>query len=164
MYRALRTEIERNLELADSTRDMIVQERDMLQGDVKQRVVLYQFHTDVWDMLVGTGNLDVFSAPDVLASCYERLKEVNDLITKFNEVGDAILHAPLLNRGGNTYGRDHVIDIIKERCEEVEHGLQDAYRVVEERLDRTCPYCDTVVADASDLEPHIRQNHGDIEP
>lgn len=164
MYRALQTEIERNLEIAESTRDLIVDERDMLQGDVKERVVLYSFHTDVWDMLAVSGDLDRFSQPSLLAKCYQHLNEVNELIIKFNEVGDSILHSPLISREGKSHGRDHTVDIIRERCEEAEHWLQEAYRVVEERLDRTCPYCDAVVENASDMEPHIRKNHGDIEP
>lgn len=134
LLRALLTELDRNLDVAKSTRNLVTEKRDMLQGDVKQRLVLHTFHTDVWDSLVHQGGVDRLESPGTVATCYERLKETNELMAKFNEEGDAIIHSPLISRQGKDYGREHVIEILQELCEEAESVLHDAYTVVDDQL------------------------------
>lgn len=161
LLRALVTELDRNLDLAKSTRNLLSEKRDMLQGDVKQRLILHGFHTDVWDSFVQQGAVDQLDTPETVASCYEQLKEINELIAKFNEEGDAILHSPLINRDGKDYGRDHVVDIMKELCEEAESVLRDAYSVADQQLGRVCPICGTSFASEDACNEHMRTDHGE---
>lgn len=158
-HRSLREELERNLEIAQSTRNMLRNERDMLQGDVKQRLVLYQFHTDVWEMLVHHGSFDDLPDTQAVTACYMRLKEANELIEKFNQEGDAIVHSPLVYRSSKDYGRDHVVELLEELCEEAQIKLQEAYQVVEGVIDRTCPACDNVFDSVEAMDSHQTEEH-----
>lgn len=161
LYQALQTELDRNLDLARSTRNILSEKRDMLQGDVKKRLALHAFHTDIWDAIVNSGNVDELNAPETLAACYQHLKEVNELITRFNRDGDDIIHSPLISREGRDYGRDNIIDIIQERCEEAEHYLQEAFHAVETHLMQDCPYCSATFEDEARRDQHITEEHED---
>lgn len=159
LLKALLSELDRNLDMAKSTRNLLTGERDMLQGDVKQRLVLHRFHTDVWDAVVAQGAVDQITAPDTVATCYQRLRETNEMIAKFNEEGDAILHSPLINREGNDYGRDHVVDILQELTEEAEGLLRDAYTEIDRQITRTCPECGAMFDTADACDEHVRTEH-----
>lgn len=128
MAQALRAEIDRNQEIARSMQRLLDQERDMLQGDARQRLVLSRFHTDVWDATVNAGN-DV-AQDEAVATCYRRLKEANAVIDRFQEYGDAIMHTPLVPAQGKPYSRDNVLDILQEVLAETEEQLRAARTVV----------------------------------
>jgi len=129
---ALEQEIKRNLELVTDTVKMIEEQRDMLQGDVQQRIDLHKMHTDIWDTLVQCGDSELLERADTLAPCYQRLNELNELIDKFNADGDTMVHSPLLNRHGKSYGRSNVLNVIREQCATAEDYLHTAYREIEQ--------------------------------
>jgi hypothetical protein len=134
-------------------------ERDMLQGDIKQRLIVHRFHTDIWDALVAQGSVDQLMEPDTVTTCYQRLRETNEMFEKFNEVGDVILHSPLINREGNDYGREHIIEILQEMCEIAEDVLYEAHVSVDQQLSRTCPECGTMFQTADACDAHYDQEH-----
>lgn len=155
---ALRSELERNMEVADTTRRLVKEERDMLQADITDRLVLHRFHTDVWDTYVNSGNMtEIGSGAAAVSNCYARLKEINELITMFAGHGNPIVYAPLFHGTREGYGRDEVIDIIRRRCDAVQDFLRDALQVVGERIDRICPVCGETFDSRTGMKSHITQ-------
>jgi hypothetical protein len=153
------TELEHNLDTASSTRNLLTEKRDMLQGDVKQRLVVHRFHTDVWDACIAQGSINQIDDVETVVSCYEQLREVNELMLKFNEEGNVMLHSPLISREGRDYGRDHVVDMLKELCEQAEGALRDAYAAVDRQMSRTCPICDQQFESKDACDEHMQTAH-----
>lgn len=157
MLRPLDQEIERNLDLAKSTKRMIENERDMLQGDIRERVTLYLFHTDVWDAVVNRGDIDpVEHMPDVMEA-YRRAREYNQAVEQFRRHGNVTTYSPLIAGVRENYGRKPLIDALREKAEETEIALRDARRQVGEVLERSCPVCDHVFPHASAMKSHLTQ-------
>lgn len=129
---ALLSEVERNLDLASSTKRMLDRERDMFQGAVEERVVFPRFHTDAWDAVVNDGALSgLGDAEETVARCYMHLKEVNEVLDWFTRHGNGIAFTPLLEETLDGYGRKEVIGILRETCDEAEVLLRDARRELE---------------------------------
>ncbi|MDY6769278.1 MAG: hypothetical protein SVW02_04190 [Candidatus Nanohaloarchaea archaeon] len=127
---ALVPEVERNLELASSSKKLIDRERDMLQGEVEKRLVLHSFHTDAWTSLVNDGRIDDIDA-DTVQDCYMHLREVNELVDWFNKKGNRIAYVPLLERNLEGYGRKEVIEVLREKYDEAEMLLRETRQELE---------------------------------
>ncbi|MCJ7479257.1 MAG: hypothetical protein MUP63_03725 [Candidatus Nanohaloarchaeota archaeon QJJ-7] len=124
---ALDSELDRNLELAAAMKKMLDRERDMLQGDLRERVILHQFHTDAWDSVVNHGTVeDLDEAQEQVSRCYMRLKEFNEIVQRFNEHGNSIVYIPSLEKELGGYGRDELLKILREKSDEIEILLRDA--------------------------------------
>ncbi|MFB6265694.1 MAG: hypothetical protein ABEI07_01270 [Candidatus Nanohaloarchaea archaeon] len=125
--RALLSEIERNLDLAGSTKRMVDRDRDMLQGNLEERLVLHRFHTDAWDALVRQGSVqELGEAEDTLSRCYMELKEFNEVIDRFNQHGNRIVYIPSLENELGGYGRKELLEILREKSDEAEIILREA--------------------------------------
>ncbi|MFB6167091.1 MAG: hypothetical protein ABEJ62_02415 [Candidatus Nanohaloarchaea archaeon] len=162
--RVLRREVDRNLEIAKSTKRMVGRERDMLQGDLQGRMVLHRFHTDVWDSMVNSGSLEE-ELPDSFYDVYMRLKEFNEIVDQFERHGNTTVHAPLLKQKLEGYGRKQLVGIIREKCDEIEMMLRDLEGDIEELAERTCPVCGDRFENVTGLKSHMKQvddgKHGD---
>ncbi len=129
---ALRAEIDRNLDLADAAKTLITRERDMLQGDVTERLVLHMFHTDAWHAVVNAGRVDELGdAEEDVAECYMQLQEVNELLEWFQRHGNQVAFVPLIRDAVDGYGRKEVLQILREKYDEAEIQLRDARQAVE---------------------------------
>ncbi|MDY6774087.1 MAG: hypothetical protein SVS85_02705 [Candidatus Nanohaloarchaea archaeon] len=129
---ALRSEVERNLELAGAVKDLVDRERDMLQGDVGKRVVLHRFHTDAWDSLVSKGGLErLAEAKEQTTRCYMHLKEYNELVDGFESYGNRVVYAPLIEGEFGDYGRKELLKIIREKSDRAEMKLRDTRKELE---------------------------------
>lgn len=158
LVRALRDEIERNIDTAAATKRMIEQERDMLQGDLQVRMVLEPFHTDVWDSLINAGRLgDYADLSTDVAAAYRQADELNRLIEQFDRHGNTVVYAPLVTGTAERYGHKDVIDIIRERSEETELAFRDARETVTDVIARTCPDCGTTFGSRQAMKSHRTQ-------
>lgn len=128
---ALLAEVQKNLEIASNTKKMLNRERDMLQGDVEERMILHQYHTDAWDATVNAGTLEELEDGDTLCECYMHLKECNEIVDWFTRYGNRIVHLPLLKGNLDGYGRSKAVDIIREKSDEAEILLRDARQQLE---------------------------------
>ncbi|MDY6768834.1 MAG: hypothetical protein SVW02_01875 [Candidatus Nanohaloarchaea archaeon] len=130
---ALRAEIERNLELADAAKTLIDRERDMLQGEVRERLVFHTFHTDAWTAAVNAGRVDdLGDAEEAVAACYMQLQEVNEVVDWFEQHGNRAAFIPLIRDAVDGYGRKEVLQVLREKYDEAEIQLRDARQAVEE--------------------------------
>lgn len=158
LLRALEEELERNIEAASSTKRMIDRERDMLQGDLEDRLVLQRFHTDIWDSLVNRGSLeDHPGIVEEVAAAYRAGHEFNQIVDRFNQHGNQIMHTPLLNSALSGYGRKQLIEILREKADEASVALRDARDVVAEAVRTTCPVCDTTFPSRQAMKSHRAQ-------
>lgn len=157
LLRALSRELERNMDLMDATASLLRRERDMLQGDLEQRVAITSLHTDVWDSVVNAGTLDAFEESDVIAAAYHRIQEINELIDLFRREGNPKLYSPLIASRVEGRERDEVIDIIQGQCEDAAPTVHQAYQAVQEMLDRTCPVCGRVFDAPRGVKSHLTQ-------
>ncbi|MDY6761887.1 MAG: hypothetical protein SVY41_02465, partial [Candidatus Nanohaloarchaea archaeon] len=128
---ALRAEIERNLEMADAAKTLIGRERDMLQGEVRERIVLHTFHTDAWHALVNAGRMDELGdAEEDVSRCYMYLDEVNEVVDWFEQYGNRRAFLPLVPGGADGYGRKEMLQVLREKYDEAEIKLRDARQAV----------------------------------
>ncbi|MDY6766465.1 MAG: hypothetical protein SVW77_03790 [Candidatus Nanohaloarchaea archaeon] len=130
---ALAAELERNLELADAAKTLIDRERDMLQGEVRERLVTHRFHTDAWHALVNGGDIDELGdAAEAVAECYMHLQEVNEVLEWFREHGNRTAYLPLVRDTADGYGRKELVQVLREKFDEAELKLRDARQAVDE--------------------------------
>ncbi len=155
---ALRDEVERNIEAASSTKRMIDRERDMLQGDLQERVSLQRFHTDIWDSLIAGGSLQEYGdVLDTVAAAYRDVREYNQVVDQFDRHGNNIVHSPLITGTMSGYGRKETIEIIREKCDEAEVDLRDAREALEDIIRRTCSVCGELFPSRGAMKSHRSQ-------
>lgn len=154
----LKDELSDNFELATSTQNLIREERDMLQGDAESRVVLFQFSTDVWESVIGSGTLESFDeSADKIAEAYRQLQEINAIIDKFNRFGNRIMYTPLLRTSTDVYNRENLLDIIAQMCSEVTVVLREAQEELEDIIQTECPACGKRFPSRTAMKSHVTQ-------
>ncbi|MDY6769750.1 MAG: hypothetical protein SVU88_02135 [Candidatus Nanohaloarchaea archaeon] len=133
---ALRSEVERNLELAGAAKRLVDRERDMLQAEPQDRAVFHRFHTAAWDSVVNRGGVaELGEAGKPVADCYMQLEEVNQLLDWFDRRGNRVAYIPLVSGSLDGYGRKEVIEVLREKFDEAEVVLRDARRALDESPD-----------------------------
>lgn len=154
----LKDELDENFELAQSTENLVSEERDMLQGDVEERVVLFQFSTDVWESVINSGELSVFEeAAEKVSHAYRKAGKINSVIEKFNKFGDSIMYTPLLKQTMDRYSREKLLDVIQEMCAEASDIFMDAREAVDRLIKTECPVCGTRFPTRSAMKSHVTQ-------
>lgn len=145
------------MDIMDATASLLRRERDMLQGDLEQRVSITSLHTDVWQSVVNAGTLDDIAGSEEVAAAYHRIREINELIALFRREGNPKLYSPLIASRVEGRERDEVVDIIQGQCEDAAPAVHKAYQAVQEMLDRTCPVCGRVFDAPRGVKSHIKQ-------
>ncbi|MDY6789099.1 MAG: hypothetical protein SVV03_04000 [Candidatus Nanohaloarchaea archaeon] len=154
----LKDELDKNFDLAQSTEKLISEERDMLQGEAEERVVLFKFSTDVWDSVINSGELSSFEeAAKKSSQAYRKMIEINSVIEKFNEFGDRIMYTPLMKQTMNRYNREKLLDVIREMCSEISDTLMDAREAVDRLIQTECPVCGRRFPTRSAMKSHVTQ-------
>ncbi len=154
----LKKELDDNFELAQSTEKLISEERDMLQGDVEERVVLFKFSTDVWESVINSGELSMFEeSAENISHAYRKAKNINSVIENFNQFGDRIMYTPLLKQTMDRYSREKLLDVIREMCAEISDVFMNAREAVDKLIQTECPVCGQRFPTRSAMKSHVTQ-------
>lgn len=154
----LKDELDENFQLARSTENLVSEERDMLQGDVEERVVLFQFSTDVWESVINSGELSVFEeASEKVSHAYRKAQKINSVVEKFNNFGDRIMYTPLLKQTMDQYDRENLLDVIQEMCAEASDIFMEAKEAVDRLIRTECPVCGKRFPTRSAMKSHVTQ-------
>jgi len=154
----LKNELQQNYDLAQSTYELITNERDMLQGDTQQRIALPELSTDVWQSVVNAGQLNEFDeAATTVTEAYRMIQTINQVIDKFNRFGNRVMYTPLLQQSADRYGREELIDIIADMCSEATVTIMDAQDALSSVIQTECPVCGKRFSNRSGLKSHVTQ-------
>lgn len=158
LLQALNDELDENYDRATSTKDLIIDERDMLQGDAAERIVLLSLSTDVWQSVINAGKLASFQeTAKTVSDAYRYINELNTIIEKFNQFGDKMMYNPLISQTTQRYGRDNLLDIIAELSDETAARINTATSELQELIDTECPVCGKRFPSRSAMKSHITQ-------
>lgn len=154
----LKDELSDNFDLATSTENLIREERDMLQGKSQERIVLFQFSTDVWESVIGSGQLESFDeSANRIADAYREMQEINAVIEKFNRFGNSVMYTPLLRTSTNVYDRKNLLDIIAQMCSEATVSIREAQEELDEIIQTECPVCGRRFPSRTAMKSHVTQ-------
>ncbi|MCJ7428896.1 MAG: C2H2-type zinc finger protein [Candidatus Nanohaloarchaeota archaeon QJJ-5] len=158
LLQALNDELEENYERATSTKELIVNERDMLQGNAAERIVLLTLSTDVWKSVINSGQLESFQeAAKTVSDAYRDIHQLNTIIEKFNTHGDKVMYNPLLKQTTQQYSRNNLLDIIAELSGETASRINTATTTLQDIIDTECPVCGERFPSRSAMKSHITQ-------
>ncbi|MCJ7450319.1 MAG: hypothetical protein MUP58_01110 [Candidatus Nanohaloarchaeota archaeon QJJ-9] len=154
----LKEELAENFEAAKSAENLITKERDMLQGNSQERVLLYTLSTDVWDSVTSSGELkNLEESAGEVAKAYRHIEELNTAIEKFNQFGNKIMYSPLLKKTTEQYNRKELLDIIAEICSEASVKIMNAKEELEEVIRTECPACGRRFPNRKAMKSHVTQ-------
>lgn len=154
----LKDELQKNYRIAQSTHELITNERDMLQGETDERISLFELSTDVWHSVINAGHLNEFDeAANKVAEAYRQINTINQVITKFNRFGNRVMYTPLLRSSADTYDREELIDIIADMASEVTVVIMDAQDALDTLIQTECPVCGRRFASRTAMKSHVTQ-------
>lgn len=154
----LKDELQQNYQIVQSTNDLITNERDMLQGDTQERIVLFELSTDVWNSVVNSGQLNEFDeASTKIADAYRQINKINNVIQKFNTYGNRVMYTPLLRQTTDMYDREELIDVIADMCSEATVVIMEAKDTLDRLIQTECPVCSRRFSTRSALKSHVTQ-------
>lgn len=158
LLQALNDELDDNYDRVTSTKDLITNERDMLQGNAAERIVLLPLATDVWQSVINSGQLESFQeTAKIVSQSYRYINQFNTIIEKFNEYGDSVMYNPLLKQTTKQYSRNNLLDIIAELSGETASRINTATSSLQELIDTECPVCGERFPTRSAMKSHITQ-------
>lgn len=154
----LKDELQQNYEVAQSTNELITNERDMLQGDTQERIALFELQTDVWKSVVNSGQLAEFDeASEKVAEAYRQINDINQVIEKFNRFGNRVMYTPLLRQATDMYDRQELIDVIAGMCSEATVTIMDAQEALSTLIQTECPVCGRRFSTRTAMKSHVTQ-------